>query len=102
MWNAGTVIALILIITVAAFQFVIHFKFFKEKPRVVLPKISSKFTLTIIKEAVENIRRRARSIISRILKGFLSSKAYEKRTVTFSHRSGIVSGGNLLNNIFFG
>ncbi len=33
MWNAGTVIALILIITVAAFQFVIHFKFFKEKQK---------------------------------------------------------------------
>ncbi len=30
MWNAGTVIALILIVAVAAFQFIIHFKFFKE------------------------------------------------------------------------
>lgn len=28
MWNAGTVIALVLIAAVAAFQFVIHFKFF--------------------------------------------------------------------------
>lgn len=27
MWNAGTVIALVLIAVVAAFQFVIHFKF---------------------------------------------------------------------------
>jgi len=27
MWNAGTVIALVLIAAVAAFQFVIHFKF---------------------------------------------------------------------------
>ena len=26
MWNAGTVIALILIVAVAAFQFIIHFK----------------------------------------------------------------------------
>ncbi|MCM1055856.1 MAG: hypothetical protein NC394_10090 [Bacteroides sp.] len=29
MWNAGTVIALALITTVAVFQFIIHFKFFK-------------------------------------------------------------------------
>ena len=29
MWNAGTVIALVLISVVAAFQFVIHFKFFR-------------------------------------------------------------------------
>lgn len=33
MWNAGTVIALVLIAAVAAFQFIIYFKFFKsEKP----------------------------------------------------------------------
>ena len=31
MWNAGTVIALVLIIAVAAFQFIIHFKFFKQE-----------------------------------------------------------------------
>ena len=31
MWNAGTVIALVLIAAVAAFQFVIHFKFFKRE-----------------------------------------------------------------------
>lgn len=30
MWNAGTVIALALISAVAAFQFVIHFKFFRD------------------------------------------------------------------------
>lgn len=29
MWNVGTVIVLVLISAVAAFQFVIHFKFFK-------------------------------------------------------------------------
>lgn len=31
MWNAGTVIALVLIVTVAIFQFIIHFKFFKRE-----------------------------------------------------------------------
>lgn len=31
MWNAGTVIALVLISAVAAFQFFIHFKFFKQE-----------------------------------------------------------------------
>lgn len=31
MWNAGTVIALVLIAAVAAFQFIIHFKFFKRE-----------------------------------------------------------------------
>lgn len=31
MWNAGTVIALVLIVTVAVFQFIIHFKFFKRE-----------------------------------------------------------------------
>ena len=29
MWNAGTVIAMIMIAGLAAFQFVLHFKFFK-------------------------------------------------------------------------
>lgn len=31
MWNAGTVIALVLIVTVAIFQFIIHFKFYKKE-----------------------------------------------------------------------
>lgn len=31
MWNAGTVIALVLIVTVAVFQFIIHFKFLKRE-----------------------------------------------------------------------
>lgn len=33
MWNAGTVIALVLIIAVAVFQFIVHFKFFKERKK---------------------------------------------------------------------
>lgn len=31
MWNAGTVIALVLIVAVAIFQFIIHFKFYKKE-----------------------------------------------------------------------
>ncbi len=30
MWNAGTVIAVVLIVGLAAFQFLLHFKFFKD------------------------------------------------------------------------
>lgn len=33
MWNAGTVMALILLIGLAAFQFVIHFVFLKDSPQ---------------------------------------------------------------------
>ncbi len=30
MWNAGTVIAVVMIVGLAAFQFLLHFKFFKD------------------------------------------------------------------------
>lgn len=33
MWNAGTVIALVLIAVVAVFQFIIHFKFFRQEQK---------------------------------------------------------------------
>lgn len=38
MWNAGTVIAAVMLLGLAAFQFLLHFKFFKDERQEALKK----------------------------------------------------------------